>query len=142
MKSQEQNYDVHRRLVIGFHIVTLGLIVFSLVLGVIELISGKPIPARILEFTMSVVLVLLFVYIRSFATSNQDRIIRCEENFRCYRLTGKELDPRLTRDQVIALRFASDKEFEDLAKKAIQENLTQDQIKRLIKDWRPDFHRV
>jgi hypothetical protein len=43
---------------------------------------------------------------------------------------------------VIALRFASDNEFADLAKKAVQENLSQDQIKRLIQEWRPDFHRV
>jgi len=59
---------------------------------------------------VAVSLGLLFNYTRQFATGNQDRIIRAEENFRSCRLTGKNMDDRLTRKQIIALRFSDDSE--------------------------------
>ena len=72
----------------------------------------------------------------------QDRAIRAEENLRHFAMTGKLLDSRLTIRQIIGLRFASDEEFILLAKKAVDENLSEDAIKRTIKVWRGDFHRV
>jgi uncharacterized protein DUF6526 len=85
---------------------------------------------------------LLFVFVRQFATKNQDRIIRAEETARSYRLTGKEPDIRLTKNQVIALRFADDSEYVTLSKKAINENLSPKAIKEAINKWRADHHRV
>lgn len=49
---------------------------------------------------------------------------------------------RLTEEQVIALRFASDKQFVELVDRAIVEHLSPDDIKKSIKMWRPDHHRV
>jgi hypothetical protein len=72
----------------------------------------------------------------------QDRAIRAEENMRHYIMTGKLLDRQLTMPQIIALRFASDAEFLELAKRAIDEKLTNKQIKEAIKDWRADHHRA
>jgi hypothetical protein len=43
---------------------------------------------------------------------------------------------------VIALRFASDEEFVALARKAAEENLTNDAIKRAVKNWRADTYRA
>jgi hypothetical protein len=80
--------------------------------------------------------------VRQFSVRNQDRIIRAEENFRSYRLTGKPLDARLSRSQVIALRFAGDDEFISLSQQAADENLTASQIKAAIQKWRADHHRV
>jgi len=57
-------------------------------------------------------------------------------------MTGKMLDPRLTIGQVIALRFASDEEFVPLARRAAEEGMTPDQIKRAVKNWRADLYRV
>jgi hypothetical protein len=87
-------------------------------------------------------LALLFAFVRQFAVGNQDRIIRAEETARSYRLTGKELDSRLTRSQVIALRFADDSEYVSLMHKAINENLSAAAIKQSISRWRADHHRV
>jgi hypothetical protein len=87
-------------------------------------------------------LISLFWYSRGFALRAQDRAIRAEENFRHYILTGKPLDSRLRMGQIIALRFASDAELPDLAKKAVEENMRSKEIKASIKNWRPDHHRA
>jgi len=87
-------------------------------------------------------LILSGWYARMFALRAQDRAIRAEENLRHFAMTGKLLDKRLTLSQVIALRFASDEEFLNLAKKAADENLSAKQIKEQIKNWRGDYWRV
>jgi hypothetical protein len=91
---------------------------------------------------VAVSLSLLFIYLRQFATGNQDRVIRAEENFRSYRLTGKILDSRLTRSQIIALRFADDSEYGALSDKAISQGLSSTDIKQSVQQWRADHHRV
>ncbi|MBH9967333.1 DUF6526 family protein [[Bacillus] enclensis] len=72
----------------------------------------------------------------------QDRIIRNEENFRHYRLTGRDLDRRLSVKQVIALRFAPDEEFPGLAARTLDEDLSSKDIKKAVQNWRADHHRV
>ena len=67
---------------------------------------------------------------RIFALKAQDRAIRSEENLRHFVLTGRLMDQRLTPLQIVGLRFASDNEFVDLCKKAADQNMTQDDIRR------------
>ena len=81
-------------------------------------------------------------FARMFALKAQDRAIRAEENLRHFVLTGKLLHPKLSINQIIALRFASDDEFASLAEKALKENLTAKQIKQAIQQWKADEHRV
>lgn len=88
------------------------------------------------------VLILIFWYARVFALKAQDRAIRAEENFRHFILTGKPFDTKLRMGQIIALRFASDQEMPALAKKAVEENLSQKQIKESITNWRADYNRA
>ncbi|MFQ5633358.1 MAG: DUF6526 family protein [bacterium] len=40
------------------------------------------------------------------------------------------------------MRFASDDEFLELEKKAVAENLSEDAIKKAIKNWRADTYRA
>ncbi len=56
--------------------------------------------------------------------------------------SGKLLDPRLSVKQIIALRFASDGEFVELARGAADQNLTPDAIKQAVKTWLPDHDRL
>jgi hypothetical protein len=54
-------------------------------------------------------------------------------------------DARLTQlspKQIVALRFASDAELGDLLDRAIRDRLSPDDIKRAIRQWRPDAHRT
>jgi len=57
-------------------------------------------------------------------------------------MTGKLLDRRLTVHQIIGLRFASDEEFVELAKKAAETGMSMDDIKKSVKNWRPDNYRA
>ena len=79
---------------------------------------------------------------RMYALTLQDRLIRTEETLRYYMLTNQQMAPGITMDQLIALRFASDKEFVSLLQKASEENLSKEQIKKAIQNWRPDHQRV
>lgn len=85
---------------------------------------------------------LIAVKLRGYALLLQDRIIRNEENFRYYRLTGNTLDSMLSSKQVIALRFAGDEEYLELVERAKSENLSPGDIKKAIREWKADHHRV
>lgn len=91
---------------------------------------------------MVMTLISVSFHCRSFALKAQDRAIRAEENLRYFIFTGKRLNQDLSLYQIIALRFASDEEFVSLTEKAIEQNLKPDEIKRLIRNWRPDYHRA
>src|SRR5664279_5813356 len=92
-----QNFKKHAQYIPGFHFITLGVILAALVVAVIMIItSGFNLPT-VFSILVAASLALLFFYTRQFATGNQDRIIRDEENFRSFRLTGRTLDSRLTR---------------------------------------------
>jgi hypothetical protein len=88
------------------------------------------------------VLLPIFLFVRTFALKAQDRAIRAEENLRHFALAGALLDARLSTRQIVGLRFAADGEFVELAKRAATEGLSEDQIKRAIKDWKADTYRV
>ncbi len=141
-----QNYANHRRTVPMFHMVLFALIVATLIGSFVNLYKSLDDHQRLysasLIVAISASLLILFFFCRIFPLKAQDRAIRAEENLRHFVLTGKLLDPRLAMRQVIGLRFASDEEFVALAKRAADENLTGDQIKRSVKNWRPDTYRV
>lgn len=141
---QEQNYKTHRRFIPLWHYIT-SLAIIALLIGSINNVvqtSKDNLYSASLLVLVSVILLFIFRYARVFALKAQDRAIRAEENFRHYLLTGKPFDSRLTIRQIIGLRFASDEEFVELAKKAADEGLKKDEIKKLIKNWRADHYRV
>lgn len=144
MKDQSQKN--HARYVIGFHIVTFALTLALLIGSFVNLYNSLNDEGNLYSASLivvaAIVLALYFYYIRSFPLKVQDRTIRVEENFRHYILTGKTLDSRLSMSQIIALRFAPDKEFPQLAKRAVEENLQAKQIKAAIKQWKSDHHRA
>ena len=140
----EQNFKNHGRYIFLWHIVTSLAILFVLVGSIITFIhsDGNLRHASIMLIVISLILLILFWYARRFAIKAQDRAIRAEENFRHFILTGKPFDSRIRMSQVIALRFAPDEEFVELAKKAVEKNLSQKEIKQEIKNWKADHDRV
>jgi hypothetical protein len=95
-----------------------------------------------LIFVLTFSVLMLSFFARTFALKAQDRAIHAEENLRHFAMTGKLLDPRLTVRQIIGLRFAPDGEFVALAARAVKENLSSENIKKAVKDWRADTYRV
>jgi hypothetical protein len=137
-----QSAASHSRYVPGFHILTYLVILAALFIAIILMVHSGVSHETVFYLLIAIATGLLTFYVRQFAIGNQDRIIRAEENFRSYRLSGKTLDPRLRRSQVVALRFAGDEEFTALSQKAADENLSPSQIKAAIQNWRADHHRV
>jgi hypothetical protein len=141
-----QTYANHTRLVPGFHFVLAAILFLTLIGSLVNLYRSIGDHQRLYSASLIVVLTIclgiLYYYCRTFPLKAQDRAIRAEENLRHFALTGKLLDSRLTIGQVIALRFAPDEEFVEMAKKAADTNMPADAIKRAIKNWKPDYHRV
>lgn len=140
-----QNYANHRRFVPMYHGVLFGLLLVTLI-GAINNLRRSIGTDVLYSASLIVVLVLincfLFFFCRMFALKAQDRAIRAEENLRHFILAGKPLDGRLTIRQVIGLRFAADAEFVELARRAAEEGLSEDAIKKAIKAWKADEYRV
>jgi FlaA1/EpsC-like NDP-sugar epimerase len=139
-----QNYSNHRRYVPLFHFFTLLGAVILLIGSIVNIVKATEdnfYDASLLVFG-SLLLMLTAFYARVFSLKAQDRAIRAEENFRHYVLTGKPFDTQLTMRQIIALRFASDEEFAELAQKAVKENLSEKAIKKSINNWKADTYRA
>ena len=143
---EPQNYRNHRRFVPLFHFILFGIIVLSLIGSFVNLYHSIGDHQRLYSASLIVVimfcLLLLFYFCREFPLKAQDRAIRAEENLRHYVLCGKLLDSRLTVRQIVGLRFASDEEFVALARRAAEERLSEEEIKKAVKNWRADHYRV
>lgn len=142
----EQDYSKHRRYVVGFHVVLATIVLMCVVGSLFQLYRawgmGENRAMSFLLVLLSIAAALLFWYCRIFPLKAQDRAIRAEETLRYYMLTGERPDGRLKTRQYIGLRFAGDEEFVDLAKRAAEEGMSEDAIKRSIKSWRVDSYRV
>ncbi|MEK0422541.1 MAG: hypothetical protein RLZ95_451 [Bacteroidota bacterium] len=139
-----QNYKNHAQIVPGFHYLTFSLI-FALLGGSINyLMKSSPENKYLasLVVLISVILVLIAWFARTFALKAQDRAIRAEEALRYYIMTGKAFPGELKIQQIIALRFADDSEYVGLMEKAIKENLSNKAIKEAIQNWKADYYRV
>ena len=82
---------------------------------------------------------------RTYSVKLQDRIIRLEERMRLSGLISEPLRSRireLTESQLIGLRFASDPEVPGLVQETLSKQLARDDIKKAVKNWRPDYFRV
>ena len=143
---EEQSYAKHTKFVPLFHGVLFGIIFVAIIGSLYGLYramnNGNGRLDAVLLTLLSFAAFLLFFFVRTFPLKVQDRAIRAEENLRHFAMTGKLLDPRLTIKQVIGLRFASDGEFVALAKRAADESMSPDAIKRAVKTWRVDSHRM
>jgi L-asparagine transporter-like permease len=137
-----QNFKNHTRLTVSYHGITFGATILALISSLVILGSEGVNFTSVFALSTAVALVWLFILVRQYGTLNQDRVIRAEENFRCYLLTGKTLDSRLTKAQVIALRFADDSEYVQLTERAINEKLSAKEIKMSITQWKADYHRI
>jgi hypothetical protein len=142
-----QNYKNHTRFHPPFHYFVLPILLLNIIFAVWAMIRHWPDHPHLFPWAilMSIVLFMGFGLTRSYALKAQDRIIRLEEKLRFTALLPADLLARsqaLTVRQIIGLRFASDAELPALVKRALDENLTEKQIKQAITSWRPDYLRV
>lgn len=143
---KKQSYSNHKKYNALFHIVFLLIIVSLFIASLVNLINNLDEADRVLSSIilvgLSVSSLLAYYFMRIFAVRLQDRVIRSEENFRHFQLTGQPLDQKLHMSQIIALRFAPDSEFVELCKEAVEKRMTNNEIKKAISRWRGDYHRI
>lgn len=96
----------------------------------------------VLFLLIGLTLVLIAWFARVFALKAQDRAIRAEESLRYFAITGNLPDSKLTMGQFVALRFAPNNEFVELAHRAVKENMKPSEIKKAIASWKADHNRA
>jgi len=143
----QQTFKSHTRWDPVFHFFALPILLANIVIvgiAVARSHNAFGFPA-LWSILVAVAIFLVALKARNYALKDQDRIIRLEERMRLASLVSAseliELES-LTMRQYIGLRFASNTELPDLARRAIRENLTEKQIKEFISSWRPDNDRV
>jgi len=141
---KRQDFHHHSRSIPLWHYIMPLLLLSALIGSIINLFNSASENIYSASLVLLIVLMLIIVvwYARWFALRAQDRAIRAEEKLRYFILTGRPLDSRLRMSQIIALRFAPDDEFVELAERAVNEKLKARAIKQAIKNWKPDYNRV
>lgn len=137
-----QNFKNHRRFHPIYHYFLPLVLLATLIVEVLLIVREGMSLSAILFLLIFVIITAYFILLRTYPLKAQDRAIKAEENLRHFALTGKLLDSRLTIGQIIALRFASDAEFPELCDKAVSQNLSSNDIKKAIKNWKSDNYRI
>lgn len=136
-----QHYGNHKRFYPPFHFFTIPLAVLGLCFAIYSCIAIPTIITGLLVLAF-LLIAIIAVMARMFALKAQDRAARAEEKLRYYILAGKAFPSGLKIGQILALRFASDEEYLALVDKAVADKLSPDEIKKAIKNWRGDYHRI
>jgi hypothetical protein len=136
-----QSYANHARFVPPYHFVAGPILLLNFGWQIYRLVK-VPSADTIISLLLAIALVIMFLFARFFALTVQDRVIRLEMHLRMASVLPVDLRqriPEFTRDQLVALRFASDAELPDLARKVLAEKITtRKTIKLLVKDWQAD----
>ncbi|MGA9270929.1 MAG: DUF6526 family protein [Lutimonas sp.] len=141
---KKQTFSSHRRFDPLFHFIAMPALLILLIGSIINLVKSSHdnlYSASLIVF-ISVLLVLATLFSRGNALRAQDRAIVAEEKLRYYLLAKKALPADLSVRQIIGLRFASDEEYLQLVERALKEKLSENQIKKEIKNWKGDYYRV
>ena len=145
MAEKTQDYKSHRRYVPSFHFFVLPVLAANIIVEVKRLVQLQ----NMRNGWALLVAIALFIFAfaaRGMAARAQDRVIRLEERLRLASLMSPENVGKigqLTPAQLVALRFASDEEAPDLAERALTgEFKSPEEIKKAVKNWRADLHRV
>ena len=142
----EQNFENHVRLVPPFHFFVLPVLALNAVWSIARVVRGG-FSFDGAEWILASFAILLAALLgRMFALSVQNRVIRLEERLRMERLLPADLQPRigeLSCGQLIALRFASDLELPERARKVLTDKIQDGKaIKKMVKNWRADYLRA
>jgi hypothetical protein len=143
---KEQTFANHSRIVPAFHMVALPILFLNIGYSIYRLVHTWFSFDALVPFLVAIALLLVALYARMFALAVQDRVIRLEMRLRLEKLLPADLKPRILEfsvGQLIALRFASDAELPDLARRVLDEKVKDKKaIKQMIKTWKADYLRA
>jgi len=144
---EKQNYKNHRKFYPPHHFMYLPVLILSEAFGIYKVYQDEQHQLSWILFSAVIFLIFyLAIMVRQhYALGLQNRLVRLEFKQRYFELfnhRSDEVEEKLTFDQIAALRFAYDDEFKELLDKALHENISGDAIKKSIKSWRADRHRI
>ncbi len=144
-RHEPQNYQNHKRFIPLFHIGCFGLLTLYIIFRIYKVITEFN-ATSVMALALGIAVIVVCLYSRTFALRAQDRVIRLEMRLRLARILPENLRARIdefTIDQLIALRFAGDGELPELARRALDEKITdRETLKKMITDWQADYLRV
>jgi uncharacterized membrane protein YciS (DUF1049 family) len=142
----EQSFQSHAKWVPPFHFFVLPVLLINLGFSIYWCVKAWFTVSGVLSVVVAAALVVGMVMARVVAMKVQDRVIRIEERIRFERLLPADMHARIgefTIDQLVALRFASNAELPELARRVLEEKVNDRKaIKQMIKAWRPDLARA
>ena len=140
-----QSFENHAKFVPAFHIGVLGIFAGNVIWSAERLFQGIN-GERVVGLLLAIAFVLGALYARMFAMTVQDRVIRLEMRMRLERLLAADLRARIAEfsvGQLVALRFASDAELPELARKVLDGKIEDRKaIKQMVRDWQADWLRA
>lgn len=140
-----QNLGNHLRWFPLFHFFALPVTLFYAIYQIVMAVKD-PTRASILYAVFTFAVACAVLASRVMAVAVQDRVIRLEETLRMQRVLPATMQgdiARITREQFVALRFASDDELPELTRRAVAgEFPSPKSIKLAIKNWRGDYLRA
>ncbi len=143
--STTQSLSNHTRWDPIFHFFALPVLLLLFPLYSIVHIVRHPTPQSGVIVVVALALAVNTLKTRLYPLAVQDRLIGLEERLRLERVLGSgglDVAGRLSDDQLIGLRFASDGELSELVAVAVSEKLPRREIKKKIKTWRADHRRA
>jgi Family of unknown function (DUF6526) len=145
MAATPQTFANHTRRHAPFHFFVVPVMLINVIWSVVQFVKAPTLNSGWWIIVSLALLVLTFL-VRVNPLKVQDRIIRLEERLRYQELLSPALLQKtsaLGTGQIIALRFASDDELEELMGAVMEGKVTKGiEIKRAIKHWRADTFRV
>lgn len=145
MANPAQSYRAHRRFLPPYHFFILPVLSINVFVELARLYKYQTL-YHVWTLTVAIGFFGLALMARAMALTAQTRVIRLEERLRLQSLmplgehaTIGTLEP----GQLVGLRFASDEEAPELARRCAAGDLKSSRdIKRLVKNWRADHLRV
>jgi len=143
--SQTQNFENHARFSPPFHFFVVPVLLLNVVWSIVRVVRHFS-WGTTEGLLVAIALLLLALCARIMVNTVQDRVIRLEMRLRLQQLLPPDLRARIqefTVSQLVSLRFASDAELPELARKVLDEKLNDRKaIKKMIRDWQPDLLRA
>jgi hypothetical protein len=145
MPTSPQNYANHRRFFPLYHFIALPIVTLNVVVLAGQLMR-RPALDGVWPAIFAVGVASGFLACRASVLTVQDRLIGLEMRLRLAAVLPTELAvriPELRIRHLVGLRFAGDAELPTLVRRCLDGELkTADQVKREIREWRPDFVRA
>jgi uncharacterized protein DUF6526 len=143
--ANAQSFSNHAKYVPLFHFFAVPILVTNFVWAAYQAVTSPGWRTAFAALVAAALVVTIFLA-RIFALRVQDRVIRLEMRLRLRELLPAELHPRIgefTAGQLVALRFAGDRELPVLARRVLDERLRDKKaIKQMITDWQADHLRA